>query len=124
MKIKGIFVALASLLLCASCTTLKKTCTTVAVQNVVCTSPTVADLEVSGKRISYTYITEKKIRRGGLKNIYATAVKEALKENGNADVLVAPEYETRIRKGMFGTKVKAVIVSGYPATYQNFRVNK
>lgn len=107
----------------ASCTTVKKTSTTIDVNNALNSNSTV-DLEVSGKRISYTYITEKKIRRGGLKNIYATAVKEALKENGNADVLVAPEYETRIRKGMFGTKVKAVIVSGYPATYQNFRVNK
>ena len=107
----------------ASCTTVKKTSTTIDVNNALNSISTV-DLEVSGKRISYTYITEKKIRRGGLKNIYATAVKEALKENGNADVLVAPEYETRIRKGMFGTKVKAVIVSGYPATYQNFRVNK
>ena len=107
----------------ASCTTVKKTSTTIDVNNDLNSNSTV-DLEVSGKRISYTYITEKKIRRGGLKNIYATAVKEALKENGNADVLVAPEYETRIRKGMFGTKVKAVIVSGYPATYQNFRVNK
>ena len=106
----------------ASCTTVKKTSTTIDVNNALNSNSTV-DLEVSGKRISYTYITEKKIRRGGLKNIYATAVKEALKENGNADVLVAPEYETRIRKGMFGTKVKAVIVSGYPATYQNFRVN-
>ena len=107
----------------ASCTTVKKTSTTIDVNNALNSNSTV-DLEVSGKRISYTYITEKKIRRSGLKNIYATAVKEALKENGNADVLVAPEYETRIRKGMFGTKVKAVIVSGYPATYQNFRVNK
>ena len=107
----------------ASCTTVKKTSTTIDVNNALNSNSTV-DLEVSGKRISYTYITEKKIRRGGLKNIYATAVKEALKENGNADVLVAPEYETRIRKGMFGTKVKAVIVSGYPATYQKFRVNK
>ena len=107
----------------ASFTTVKKTSTTIDVNNALNSNSTV-DLEVSGKRISYTYITEKKIRRGGLKNIYATAVKEALKENGNADVLVAPEYETRIRKGMFGTKVKAVIVSGYPATYQNFRVNK
>ena len=120
---KLIVMALVVMMAMASCTTVKKTSTTIDVNNALNSNSTV-DLEVSGKRISYTYITEKKIRRGGLKNIYATAVKEALKENGNADVLVAPEYETRIRKGMFGTKVKAVIVSGYPATYQNFRVNK
>lgn len=106
-----------------SCTTVKKTATTVDVNNALNSTSTV-DLEVSGRRISYTYVTEKKIRRGGLSNVYAVAVKEALKENGNADLLVAPEYETNIRKGMFGKKVRFVTVTGYPATYKNFRVNK
>ena len=98
----------------------KKTATTVDVNNAM-NSSSIVDLEVSERRVSYTYFTEKSVRRGGLDNIYAVAVKEALKENGNAEVLVAPEFETRIRKGMFGRKVKTVIVTGYPAKYKNFR---
>lgn len=120
---KMIFAASIAMMAMASRTTVKKTATTVDVNNAMNSSSTV-DLEVSERRVSYTYYAEKNVRRGGLGNVYAAAVKEALKANGNADVLVAPEFETRIKKGVFGKKVKTVIVTGYPATYRNFRVNK
>ena len=120
---KMIFAASIVLMAMTSCTTVKKTATTVDVNNALNSCSTV-DLEVSPQRISYTFLPEKKVLRGGLENVYSSAVKEALKENGNADVLVAPEYVTNIKKGLLGKKVKSVVVSGYPAKYKNFRVNK
>ena len=56
----------------------------------------------------------------GLANVKAAAVAEALKQNGGADVLVDPQYETRTRRGLFGKKIKYVTVTGYPAKYKKF----
>ena len=50
-----------------------------------------------------------------------TAVREALEANGNAEVLVAPQYTFVRKSGLFGSKIKTVIVSGYPAKYNNFK---
>jgi PBP1b-binding outer membrane lipoprotein LpoB len=104
-----LFALLATIFL-SSCSTVKKTATTIDVASSIQSAST-ADLEVSKKKITYTYMVPSKVARGGEKNMVNAAVAEALKENGNADVLVAPQYE--IRK-------KIVVVTGYPATYKNF----
>ena len=121
---KFLFVASVLIMTLASCTTTKKTATSMDVNNYVGSKNTV-ELEVSDTRISYDFYTTKSIRRGGRQNVYDCATAEALMRNGNADVLVAPEYETYIRKGLFGPKkIKRVVVSGFPAKYKNFKIEK
>jgi hypothetical protein len=53
-----------------------------------------------------------------LNNVVNNAVTDALKQNGNADVLVHMTYDATLKKR---GKVKKVVVSGYPATYKNFK---
>lgn len=109
------FVSLAVALGLASCNSVRHTATTVEVENHMCTATT-ADLEVSPKKISYTFKPSQANRRAGERAVIATAVAEALKANGNADVLVGMEYEIKKQR----SKVIYVTVEGYPATYKNF----
>lgn len=112
------------LLALSSCTTMKKTATSIDVANSISTNTT-ADLDVSDKRISYTLRPTKQERKGGTDNIRNTAVAAALKSNGGGDVLVAPEFETKISRNLFGTrKIKEITVTGYPAKYKNFQSKK
>lgn len=119
---KTVLFAAAALALClTSCTTVSKTATSVAVSNSI-TQQSDVDLDVSANRISYNFRPSKKERKGGLQNVKNCAVRAALQSNGNAEVLVAPEFDVRTRTGLFGQKkVKEVIVYGYPAKYKNFR---
>lgn len=96
-----------------SCTTVTKTATTVGVDTSIA-SYNLADLEVSSKKISFTYTPTSAELKGS--NLKKCAVHEALKANGNADVLVAPEYVVKNNR--------TVTVTGYPATYKNFRAVK
>ena len=119
---KKVLLATASLLLLlSSCSTVKKTASSIDVANSI-TSTSVTDLEVSNKKITYKFRPKAKERRGGYANVKACAVAAALQTSNGADVLVAPEYETVIKKGLFGKKIKEVTVTGYPAKYKNFRV--
>lgn len=112
------------LLALSSCTTMKKTATSIDVANSISTNTT-ADLEVSDKRISYTLRPSKQERKGGTDNIRNAVVATALKSNGGGDVLVAPEFETKIHCNLFGTrKIKEITVTGYPAKYKNFKSKK
>lgn len=77
-------------------------------------SRNVVDLEVSPVRVSNTFLTTKAMRDGGLENCKNAAVQDLLKKNGNADVLVAPEYS-------YDKDLNSITVSGYPAKYKNFR---
>ena len=78
----------------------------------------VADLEVSSTKINFVYVPSKSVNRVGLNNVISTAVREALLSNGNADVLVGLETQTKFNhKG----KVESIAISGYPAKYVNFR---
>lgn len=118
---KKLFFGIFVLLCVASCTTVNKTATTRAITAPVAAAVT-ADLEVSPNKITYTYYPTSAVRRGGMKNIKAAAVAEALARNGNADVLIEPKTEIVQKKGFFGGfKVKSITVTGYPATYKNFR---
>lgn len=105
-------------LLC-SCTTVKQTASE---QDVNCNihSEVYATMNVSNTKISYKLNTTKSIRRGGLQNCINTAIHEALKQHGDADVLIQTEKTIVERKGMFGRKIRSVTVTGYPAKYINF----
>lgn len=105
-----------SVLCVTSCTTVKKTATTQDVSTVIAAGSE-ADLEVSQKKISFYYDVPRSVRKGGTNSVKATAVAEALKANGNADILVNPQFDMKIRRGA----IHEVTVTGYPATYKNFR---
>lgn len=98
----------------SSCSSVKHTSTTYDVNTSIC-SQSSADLNVSPNKITYKYMPTSEVNRAG--HVIETAVAAALHENGNADVLVAPQYEIK-RKGK---KIQYVIVEGYPACYVNVR---
>ena len=119
MKKVFLFVSLAVAMGLASCSSVKHTATTVDVANRMCTTTT-ADLQVSPQKISYNFTPTNANRRAGEKAVLETAVAQALKANGNADVLVGFEYEIKKKRN----KVMYVTVEGYPATYKNFTTVK
>lgn len=111
-------------LMAASCTTVRKTATAVDVDTSI-KSYDVAELEISPKRVTYEFRPEAKERRGGRKNVINCAYAATLAANGDADVLVQPEYTMRIRNGLFcRNKIKRVYVTGYPAKIKNFKSSK
>lgn len=120
MKSKAIIIAGSVLLAMSSCSVVQQTATTLksdaSVRNF-----TVADLDVSSERIHYTMEPTKAEQRGGLSNIKRAAESKALKENGNSDVLVDPEFIIEQKRNFFGTKVSKITVSGHPAKYKNYR---
>lgn len=86
---------------------------------------TVADLDISNERISFTFAPNNKVRRGGSQNVIRAAIREALRRNGGGDVLVDLEYITvsqaPLLSYIFGlSPIREVTVSGYPAKYKNF----
>lgn len=86
-------------------------------------SVTSAELQVSDEKISYTYYPKKADRKSGFKHILNNATSAALKENGNADVLVERQHEVIAKKRLLRPdKIKSITVTGYPATYKNFKV--
>lgn len=105
----------ASMMTLASCGAYKYTNHTATTKNVATavSSTNVADLEV-GKRVSFTYTTTADDRRGGTDNCKKAAVAALLKANGNADILLQPEYK-------YDTDLNTIEVSGRPASYKNFR---
>ena len=116
---KKIFIlfSVAAMLGMASCTTTINSARTEHFSSPAITM-TVADLAVSPQKITYTYRPTDDVNRGGEANVINTAVRQALEANGGGDVLV--EMQFTLKKS--GKKnVKEVTVSGYPATYKNFR---
>ncbi len=119
MKKTAILLSLAVALGLSSCSSVKHTAATAEVNTTVISRAS-ADLQVSQKKISYTMRPTRPQRRCGEKAVIESAVAAALKENGNADVLVAMQYEIKKTKNFFGKKsIKYVLVEGYPATYTN-----
>ena len=103
----------------SSCETLEKTATTANISSDT-KSATLADLKV-GERVTATMDVSKEIRRGGLNNIKQAVEAQALKEGGNADLLLEPQFIVEKHRGLFGSKVTKITVSGRPAFYTNFR---
>ena len=83
---------------------------------------TVADLEVSDTRISYTYKPTYAVRLGGSQNVIKTAVLEALRAHGSGDILIGLEYTTISRWTIlpFLSPIREITVTGRPAKYVNF----
>jgi len=113
--------SLATLMLLSSCITTVKTArivdTSASIKNA-----TVADLKVTDHRITYTMKPSKEIQRAGLSNVKQAAIQEALTQNGNADVMVEPEFVISMKnKFIFGKEVSSITVTGRPAYFQNFR---
>ena len=83
-------------------------------------TPVQVDLEVSPKKITYFMLVSESVRMGGFDNVVSTAVKEALESNGNADVIVGLQTQTKYNdKG----EIESINISGFPAKYVNFRSN-
>lgn len=83
-------------------------------------TPVQVDLKVSAKKISYFMLVSESVRNGGLDNVIATAVKEALEANGDGDVIVGLQTQTKYNeKG----EIESINITGFPATYENFRSN-
>ena len=114
---KKLFIIVACAALCVSCSTLRKSSTHTLDVATSLTSEGSAELIVSPTKIYYNYLPTKQDRKTGLKNVVNNAVSDALREH-KADVLVHMQYDAVI-KGKH--KVKRVTVSGYPATYKNFK---
>ena len=112
-----LIISLIAVLGLASCTTTLNSSKTKDFGSSAITA-TFADLVVSPQKITYTYKPSDDVRRGGEVNVINTAIRRALEINGGGDVLV--ELQTTVKKS--GRKrVSEVTVSGYPATYRNFR---
>lgn len=105
----------------ASCKTSRSTATYKDPTNILRTV-TVADLDVSETRISFTYRPTYAVRLGGNNNVIKTAVQEALRACGNGDVLVGLEYTTVSRWTIlpFLSPIRQITVTGRPAVYTNF----
>lgn len=110
---KLLFLAAAAALTLSSCSSISHTATTLDVANDL-TSNSTAELNVAPTKITYTFNPGSEYKRAGDKAVIRAAVAKALEANGNADVLVAPQYEIKR-----GRSIKYVTVKGYPATYKN-----
>ncbi len=123
MKKLLVVMAVAACALFSSCSTTFKTATTRQVSAPI-VAAAIADLDVTGSKITYTYTPPKGIWIAGVGNCINAAVSEALQNAGQgADVLVEMQY-TLVMKRSFGKtagKVKSITVTGYPARYKNFR---
>ena len=117
---KKYFFILFVAMLAVSCTTTTKTARTESAPYAMYNA-TVADLEVAPQRISYTLIPAREIKKAGLGNCKRACIQEALEKNGNADLLVEPQFVVSMKRTLFGNKVSSVTVTGRPAKYKNFR---
>lgn len=107
----------------SSCSMFRTSTSTTMNVNSSLSSTTIADLDISNVKVSYTYYPKKQDRKAGMIHVIDNAVAATLKANGNADVLVERQYEAVFKSRMFGPKkMKSVTVTGYPAIYKNFRV--
>lgn len=116
---KKFFIFATVALAMASCTTMTKTARTESIPYAMYNA-NVADLEV-GPRVSYTLTPDKSIRRGGDSNCKKAAIQAVLEANGNADLLVEPQFVIKKLNGIFRHKITSITVSGRPAKYKNFR---
>lgn len=113
--IKLLFILVAAVGL-ASCSTTKRTATTIAIETSVVQYPTVADLEIGERKVmkkvtwsSLFSMTSYGTRKGN-------TIAELVAESG-ADVLVEPQFIHK--SNMLGHHELTVI--GFPAKYKNFR---
>lgn len=80
-------------------------------------SKTIADLRVMPDKIEYSCAYNGNDDEMSRKAAVNYAISQALKINGNADIMVEPKYEIKTDDG----HITSVKVSGYAAYYCNFR---
>ena len=121
MKKSYLFLLIVFILGLSSCKSARSTATYQDPINTLRTV-TVADLDVSDVRISYTYKPTYAVRLGGSQNVIKTAVYEALKAHGSGDILIGLEYTTISRWTIFPflSPIREITVTGRPASYTNF----
>ncbi len=117
---KKIFLLIVMAGFLSSCTTTFKTARTESVPYSMYNA-TVADLDVSPKRVTHTMTPSRAVRAGGVENCKQAALQEALTKHGNSDLMVEPQFVIEMEKYLFRSKVTSVTVSGHPAKYVNFR---
>ena len=121
---KKVLVAVSLVVMTCSCSTFRSSTSTSLDVATSMSSVNSAELDVADTKISYTYYPKKRYRKAGLKHILSNATAAALRENGDADVLVGRQYEVLSKPRLLRKKIKSVTVTGYPATYRNFKSGK
>lgn len=89
---------------------------TIDITPTIVQKPTVADMQVNDQKVTGSH--SGKIKTTPFESIKNEAVANALKTT-NADVLVEPRFETTVDGSL-----TTVVVSGFPATFKNFRPMK
>lgn len=123
MFMKRLVLFFAMMLMLSSCSVVYRSNGDVAKVNFPAVeTATFATIEVSPCKIQYHYIPDKKTAKSlSMKQLLQNAIFNALQENGNADALVQVNYSVATKRGFFKRVVKSITVSGYPATYVDFR---
>ena len=85
------------------------------------TSKNTAELDVQPQKISYEYVPTRTERKMGKNFVKRNAVAVALEKNGNADVLVNPQYVITEKRLLLRSKLRSVKVTGYPAVFRNVK---
>jgi hypothetical protein len=117
MKAKKATALIFSIIIFSSCTTGWHTVRTTDINGGVISTPVLADLNVTGPKV--TGMADYSGATNSVGYVKGLAVADALK-NSNADVLVEPSFDIKITPELFVADIK-VTVTGYPATYKNFR---
>lgn len=85
-------------------------------------SATVASLKVEAKPITFSYEPNKTERKAlSVDQLIENAQYLALQKHGSGDIMVQVSYNLDMKKGLI-KKIKKVTITGYPATYVDFRV--
>lgn len=103
---------------CSAPSKLVNTATHVTVNVAQPVTAVFADLDVSSKKITFFYIPSKTVVDAGENNVVDSAIREALINAGNYDVLVGLEMQ---KKYNGEGEIESITVTGYPAKYVNFR---
>ncbi len=120
MKKINVILGASLLLMATSCKVHMATSTSMPIDTDIISRNT-ADLTVSQEKVSTKYFPTKQERKMGLNFIKQNAVAEVLEKNGNADVLVHPQYVIEKKNYIFRSKILSVKVSGYPAFFKNIK---
>ena len=85
-------------------------------------SATVASLSVEEKPITYTYTPSKTESKAlSVSQLVENAQFLALQQHGSGDVLVNVSYKLDVKKFLAFRRVNSITITGYPASYTNFR---
>lgn len=120
MKKINLILGASLMLVASSCKVHMATSTSMPIDASIYSRST-ADLVVSQEKASLKYVPTKQERKQGLNRIKQNAVADMLEKNGNADVLVHPQYTVEIKKYLLRSKILSVKVSGYPAFFKNVK---